>query len=297
MVSRLEGAGEVLGQESADGHTSAQPLGQRHDVGLDVEGLVSEQRPQAAQARLDLVEDQQQALLVAPRPHPFQVAGRRYVDSALALNGLQHDRHRSIGGRGLDGVDVVVVHVGESDRDRLKDLLVVGLTRGGHGHHSPAVKGVQGRDDLEGAVLVLLPVLLGQLDRALIGLGAAVADEYLVQRAVLDEDLRQLNLRNRIELIGCLEQRPGLLRDGVGDGLVGVAHVIDRPPGGEIQVFFPVDVPYPGAFAPLDDDGLPPHQEHVVLAFQGFPIGGHATLLLSVVPIDREPLRAARDCL
>src|SRR2546430_15617608 len=45
-------------------------------------------------SRLHLVENQQQLVLIAQSPQSFEVAGRRQVDAALALDRLDHDGAR-----------------------------------------------------------------------------------------------------------------------------------------------------------------------------------------------------------
>ena len=211
--------------------------------------------------------------------HLLQVSGRRDVYASLPLYGLQHDRDRVIGGRILDRLDVVERDVGAADGDGLEYLLVVRLSRGGDVHHRPAVEGVERGDDLVGAAPVDLAVLAGELHRSLVRLRPAVADEHPVERAVVYEDLRQLQLRDGIELVGGLEERPGLLGDRVGDDRVGVPDVVDGPTCGEVEILLTVIVPDSSALATDDHDGLPPYHEHVVPAFDLFPVGGHSTHL------------------
>ncbi len=73
----------------------ARALAQREDVGLDPVMLIGEPLARPAHAGLDLVEDEQDAALVAELAEPFEIAGRRQVDPALALDRLDQD------GRGL----------------------------------------------------------------------------------------------------------------------------------------------------------------------------------------------------
>src|SRR5438132_13423568 len=50
-----------------------------------------------------------------------------------------------------------------------------------------------------------------KLDGGLVGLGAAVAEEDAIERRVLGQQLRQLQLRDRIEEVGDVDQLRGLL--------------------------------------------------------------------------------------
>ena len=54
------------------------------------------------------------------------------------------------------------------------------------------MEGVEGGDHFVGAVPVQLSVATGKFQRALIGLGSAIAKKYLVQTTVFYENLGQL---------------------------------------------------------------------------------------------------------
>ena len=72
-------------------------LGHRHQVGRDVEARRRERRAEAAEAGDDLVEDQQDAVLVADRAQPLEVALGR--DQHAGRAGHRLDDHRGDGRR------------------------------------------------------------------------------------------------------------------------------------------------------------------------------------------------------
>ena len=276
VVARLEGAGVVFRHEGADGDAAAQSLGEGHDVGFYAELLVSEEGAEPAEAGLHFVEYEEEAFLVAEFADVFEVSVGGDVDATFGLDGFEHDGYGVVGDGAFEFFDVAEGYVLVSGRDGLEEFLVVGLSGGGDVGHGATVEGVEGGDYLEGAVAVPGAVAAGELHRAFVGLGAAVAEEHFVEGGVLHQYLGQLKLGYGVELVGGLEQGAGLFGDGVGYGFVGVAGVVDGPAGGEVEVFLAVDVPDLGSVALDDDDGLAADHEHIVFALYVFPIGGHA---------------------
>ena len=78
-------------QAGADRKAAAERLGQRHDVGRDAGVLIGEQVAGAADAGLDLVEDQQQPVVVAQLAQGAQERVRHHPHAALAHDRLDQD--------------------------------------------------------------------------------------------------------------------------------------------------------------------------------------------------------------
>jgi hypothetical protein len=79
------------GHHRTDGEAGPEPLGQSHDVGLYALVLTGEHPAGPSDARLHLVEDQQDAVPVAEFAQPGQEPGRRHDVTALALDRLDQD--------------------------------------------------------------------------------------------------------------------------------------------------------------------------------------------------------------
>ena len=258
----------LLGAEDrADRHAAAEPLRQRHHVRLDAVQLVAPQRPEPPDARLDLVEDQQQVVLVAPVAQALEVLLRGRVDAALALDRLDHHRAGLVGGRLLDRLKVVERdRVGqEAVRQRAVILLVGRLAGRGQHRQRAAVERVVGRDDLVGAVPLVLAVLARQLHRALVRLDAAVREEDPVEDRVLDQQVGQLELRHGVELVRRVDQLRRLLGQRVHDHRRAVAQRVDGPAADHVQVRLPLLVPDPAALAAHQHDRRPLGDRHVPL--------------------------------
>ena len=104
---------------------------------------------------------------------------------------LEEDGGGLAGRRLLDRLDVVERHADEAFEQRRERRAVLLVAGGGDGGHRAAVEGVLGDDDLVGAVAVLFAPLARDLDEALDGLGAAVAEEDLVEAGAVAEELRR----------------------------------------------------------------------------------------------------------
>ncbi len=76
---------------AAKRHAAGQRLGDRDEIRLDAGMLDGEERPGAAEAGLDLVGDQHDAVLVGDRPQRLHELDRCGNESAFAEHGLDDD--------------------------------------------------------------------------------------------------------------------------------------------------------------------------------------------------------------
>lgn len=95
--------------------------------------------------------------------------------------------------------------------------------------------------------------LAGELQRRLIGFGAAVAEEALSAEGPLREELGQLGLLRDVEGVVDVQQFGGLAADGLDDLRMAVADAADRPAGEHVEDLVALGVVEVTAFA--FDDG------------------------------------------
>src|SRR5438045_2283737 len=107
-----------------------------------------------------------------------------------------------------------------------------------------------------------------ELDRALVGLGAGVADEDLAAEGDLREALRQAQLRRRVEQIADMDQRLRLACDGVDDTRMAMAELRDRDAGEEVEVLVAVRVPEARCLAADELDRIAAVGRHQVVALE-----------------------------
>ena len=97
-------------------------------------------------------------------------------------------------------------------------------------------------------------VFARQLDRALVGLSAGVAQERATAEARLAEPLGQLHRRLRVEEIRGVHEPPRLLAEGLDHLGMAVAQGVDRDPGQEVEIALSLVVPEVGPLAAYEVD-------------------------------------------
>jgi len=104
-------------------------------------------------------------------------------------------------------------------------------------------------DDLERTVLVQGAVFACELDRALIGFGAGIGEEHLIEATSVDERFRQHQARGIVIRGACGDQRLRLRRDRVRHARRRMAEAVHRPSLDEVEIAFARIIPQKGAFA------------------------------------------------
>ena len=133
----------------ADREAGAKALRERRDVGRDARPFVREEAAGAAHAGLDLVEDQEQAALVAEPAQVAQVLQRHRADAALALDRLDQDRRGLRPDRRLERLAVAERHLVEALDLRAEAFEIFRLAAGGDRRERAAVEGALEGDDAE----------------------------------------------------------------------------------------------------------------------------------------------------
>ncbi len=229
-------------------------------------------RPELARAphpRLDLVEDEQDARLVAELAQSGQIAVVGHVDPAFALDRLDEDGGGPAVDRALESLEVIEVDVLEAPGQRLEAVVVLLLRRGRDRRQGPAVKATPHADDVAAiARSVLLGPLTGELDRRLVGLGARVREEHAVGEGMLAEELGELGLLRDVKEVGHVDEGRRLLAQGAHHLRMAVAERRHRDPAGEVEVFLAVRVPDPRTLSSHQGDRVPLGESHEVLVRQ-----------------------------
>ena len=150
---------------------------------------------------MNLVQDEQDALFIAPGAHLLQVTIIGDIDPSLSLNGLQHHGTDLFTRGSPDGTDIIVIHMDKAFRQWNVRLLMLELPGCGDHRQGATVKGAHRRNDLIGTIQVEPAISAGELHRPFSGLSTAIAEEDPVQAAILDKKLRQAYLGHSIKLI------------------------------------------------------------------------------------------------
>ncbi len=253
-----QGVGQRLAEDDrADRHAAGQAFGQRDAVGHQAVVFVGEEGAGAADARLDLIEQEQQPALVAEAAQALEVVEVGRVDAGLALDRLEEDAAGGLVECLSGGREVVVGYVAEAGHERREAGLDPRIAGGGQGRQGAAVEGAFGTDD--GRPLTLAPALSGPaaggLDQGLVSLGSAVAEHHAVEPRELDEQLGGVGLGADVEIVARMQQRAGLLADGLGQHRVGMTEGADGDAGEEVEVAAPLAIPKVAALTADEGEG------------------------------------------
>ena len=283
-----EGAAVVAGVEEAEdlaraehGGDGIEAAGERladdEHVGLDALVLVGEELAGAAEAGLDLVGDEQDAVLLADGGGVFEEAVGRHEDAGLALDGLDEEG----GGVGRDGgaqgggiAEGDDLEAGREGAEAVAVLRVGGEADDGDG----AAVEVVGADDDLGLIfrhaLDLVGPLAGELEGGLDGLGAGVHGQGHVEAGEVVDLL--VEERELVVAEGARGQGDALrlLEHGGEDARVAVALVDGGVGGEEVEVAAAFDVVDPDALGALDDDIERLVVVGAVLVFEPDVLGG-----------------------
>ena len=223
--------------------------------------VVGEPAPGAGQSGLHLVKHEQQAPVVAQLAHRLEVAIRRNVDAALALDGLQQHRRGGVVDGLLQFGEVVPGNVAEALGQGLEDLVLFGLAGGVQRGQRPPVERPARADH---GVAAMPGPSAGQLDSALVGLRPAVGKEHLTGRPADQavDGAGHVHLGLGGVQVGHVAQGAGLLSHRLGHPGVGVAQADHGDTAEKVQVAGVVAVPEPAALAPHEHD-------------RGRAVGGH----------------------
>ena len=267
------------GDQAAHRHAAGERLGEGDDVGRDAPVLVRVPIAGAPHARLHLVGDEEDAVLVGELVEGGQEAVRWHDVSTLAKDRLDQERGHVVGvddggeelldtGEAVGHGGIVVspgrvaqdVRIGSevhAAEERLEVAAVLDAGAGErHGAVGAAVEAAPEGDDPRPPRRVLRQ-LDGRLDRLRAGVrqeetrGLPVAQAREGARQALVE----LEARLVVEdvLLGVDDPR-GLLCDRCGNARMGMAGVRDADPAGVVQVSLTVDRLDPRAAAALDHE-------------------------------------------
>lgn len=151
VITRLDDIHDLgRGQEGRERHTAAQVLAQHQSVGPDAVALEGEVGARAAEASLDLVEHQRDAVGVAQVTHRRPIAVGRHDHAAFGLNGL-HQEHDDVVAVGLErllqGADVAERHTHEARGERTEVTTVLRIRRHADDGGGATVEVAVGVDD------------------------------------------------------------------------------------------------------------------------------------------------------
>ncbi len=217
--------------------TGADTLRDRHDVRRHVRPFMGKKLARAADTRLDLVEDEKHAVLVADAAQAAQEFVRHGTDAAFALDRFNQDRRGLLGDGTFDLFQIEMLHLIKTFDLGTETFEIFFLAPGSDGRQRAAVEGAFEGNDVE-ALRAAGHILIAprHLDRAFHRLGAGVREEHRVGKGRLNEAARQRFLaRHAVEVRG-VPEFSGLFRQCTDEFRMGMAERVDGDAGAKIEV-------------------------------------------------------------
>ena len=242
------------GQDGAHRKAAAEAFRRPYDVGGDAGPFIGVQLAGATVPRLHFVEPKQDAEFVGDGPQAFQIPVGSRPDAAFALHRFDQDAGRLRPDGGPHLVEIAEGDAVETLDDGAEALQMLFLAAGGQRRQGAAMKGAFGDDDAVALGMAGLVVILAhQLDDAFHRLGARIAKEDGVGKAVCDEPLGHLFLSRDAVQVGAVPQLSGLRLQGGDQMRVRVTKGVHRHAGTEIK----------------ETTAVPGEQIHTLAPFEG----------------------------
>ena len=225
----------ATGDGRADGQSPAQPFGHGDHVRQDAFVLKGKKVAGAADAGLDLVGDEEDAVGVAKFPHRCEETFWCGDDPRFALDGLQDDRGgvaRVLLHQGPECLDVAVGEELDASRHGFERCALVRLARQRERAHGAAVEAALSCENAAAAGQAR------EFEGGLVGLGAGVAEKH-PRGVVADPGAKcfgHLHYRLGAEEVGHVPQARHLRADRVHNGRMRVAERVDGDAGEHVDV-------------------------------------------------------------
>ncbi|MCY1486270.1 hypothetical protein D9M68_199090 [compost metagenome] len=240
-------------QASAEREAAADALGNGHDIRADARPLMGEKLAGAADAGLNLVEDQEQAEFVAEGAQFLHEFLGRGTDAALALDRLDQDRGGLLGDRILDGRDVAERNLVEPWGLWPETFNVLLLTTGGDRRDRAAVEGA-----LEGDDVKLLRLPLGEvvpprrLDRAFQRFRTGIGEEDPIGKGYGGQAASKTFLTGNLVKVGKVPNLLGLRLQRLDEMRMRMAERVHGNAGSEVEIARAVFGDQPDALSSLE---------------------------------------------
>ena len=175
--------------------------------------FVGEKPPRPPHAGLHLVENQQQAVLVADRAQASEEGGRHDPHPALALNRLDHDRGRVRPDRRLHRFEIAEGNLVEALYLGTEPFEIFGLAAGGQGRQRAAVESALERQNPETLGISIDRMALSRhLDRGLVGLRARIGEEDEIRERRVGEPPGEALAFGHLKQVGRMPELAPLVR-------------------------------------------------------------------------------------
>ena len=245
MISCVEGCCYfVSSNKGADRYTASQALGQSYHIRLNAEIFISKELAASAHAALDFVKNQHSIVLVAKLTHLLHIFYIRNMDTALALNRLQHNSSSLVTHKLFQSLNIIIRHIIKASWQWTKALMIFWLASSSQRSNSTAVEAVNSRDNLRFVSINAMGIFTSNLNSAFVSLRTGITKEHLAQTTKLYQLFCRISLYLGVVQIGAMNHFASLICHSLNQILVIMPQYIYRNTAQKINVFIALSIIY-----------------------------------------------------
>ena len=258
MPEPMDLGGAIVGDHHAHGDAAGQRFGGGHDIRQydRIGKLIGEVLARAADAALDLVENQQRIVAIGQLARLADVFHGHGEDAALALYPFDDNACGAFADNLFQRDFIVGWNEVRAGKQRLKIAAIFFLAGDGESAQRTSVERIVQRDNFEFFVADFVAVRAHHLQCAFHGLGAGVAEERALQAAGFGQPFGERALIGVEVEIGAVQHAAGLLADHLHQARVRVAQRVHADAGDEIEIALARCIKNVAAFAMIEQQRI-----------------------------------------
>ena len=245
MIACVEGCCHLVSSnKGTNRYTTSQTLGQSYHIRLNAKVFISKELAASAHTALDFIKNQNSIILVAKLTHLLHIFYIRNMNTALALNRLQHNSSSLVTHKLFQSLNIIIRHIIKASWQWTKALMIFWLASSSQSSNGTAVEAVDGRDNLRFVSINAVSIFASNLNSAFIGLRTGITKEHLAQTAKLYQLFCRISLYLGVVQIGAMNHFASLVCHSLNQFLVIMPQHVYCNTAQKINIFIALSIIY-----------------------------------------------------